>query len=470
MSPAPLHPLLAAARAQYQFLDWEELAAAGAAGRALAAAHPGPGELDAALRLAGRLLERGMVYKARGRVGWRVAARAPVLPARHLETLQRLGAVVDRLVTAAAAALPGSAWLRTRLGFPFRPEEEELLPAALRHPLSFLRLDLVPDAAGELRLIELQTVAGGLGITQALREVYGPHPALPGIAAGLDEALAVGYRAFCDGAGRAPAPRPVVGVFVNAASDYRHELFVFASALRRVEMVVGPWVRPGAAAFPCLGDGRAPDALFRFLDSGRVLAGASSFKRTLVRRVAAGELCMLNPWIDALDDKRLLAVVHDEDAEAALGGRLSAADWQTLRAAVPRTWRLDAERGASLKGRARAERAVYLKKGRSAMSRGLVDGQQENRGRFDAAVDAAVAEGDWVAQEAVRGGPWPFTVLDPDAGALRELQGYVRLTPVYGRAADGGVRLCDVCVTARPQRSRVHGASDACIVVPVAGG
>jgi hypothetical protein len=99
----------------------------------------------------------------------------------------------------------------------------------------------------------------------------------------------------------------------------------------------------------------------------------------------------------------------------------------------------------------------------------VVDGQQENRGRFDALVDRAVAEGDWVAQRAVRGRPWPFVWLDQAAGELRETQGYVRLTPVYTRAADGSLHVADVCITGRPQRSRVHGASDACLVVPTEG-
>jgi hypothetical protein len=175
---------------------------------------------------------------------------------------------------------------------------------------------------------------------------------------------------------------------------------------------------------------------------------------------------MLDPWIDALDDKRLLAVIHCDQAEKELAGAMRPEDWRLLRRAVPPTWRVDAASAQRLKGRERRERRFYLKRGRSAMSRALVDGQQVNRGAFDRAVDKAVLEGDWVAQEAVRGAPWRFDWLDADANLLRTMDGYVRLTPIYTRTLAGSVRLADVCITARPQRSRVHGASDACLVVP----
>jgi hypothetical protein len=457
---------LVRARGRYHFQDFAALEEAAAAGRALLAAHAGPGEVEAAWRYAGALLGRGLLFKARARVNWRVAARPVVLPPGQLETMRAVGAAIDRFLAAAAAALPGSRWLRERLGFPTWPEQEELLPRAVAQRLVLVRLDFVPDEAGAPRLIEIQTIAGGLGITQGLREAYGPHPGLPGVAAGLDEALQVGYADHCARRGATPRERPLVAVYFNADSDFRHELFVLAAALDGVELVLSPWVRAKGGVFPCLADGRAPDALFRFFESYKLLASASTFKRLLVERAARGEVCVLNPWLDALDDKRLLAVIHDDEAPRALGGAVTAADWELLRRTVPHTRWLTADAAAALKGRPRSQRGVYLKRGQSSQSRGLVDGQQENGGRFDALLAQAAAAGDWVVQQAVRGAPWDFTWLDQEQGTLREMQGYVRLTPVYTRARDGALRLADVAVTARPQRSRVHGATDACIVVP----
>jgi hypothetical protein len=464
-----MHPALSAARERYRLHDWAEVVAASELGRRITEAHPGSDDLARAWRIAGQILHRGLIFKSPGRVNWRVAARAPVLSARQLQAMHRLGRVVDRFLAAASAALPISAWLRERLGFPVWPEEESLLSGAPLHRPAFIRLDLVPDHAGEFKLIEIQTVAGGLGITQGLREVHGAHPALPGIAAGLEEALTLGYENFCARTGVAARPQPVVAAYLGHDDHFRHELLVLASAMSRVTMVVSPWVRVPGKPFPSLDDGRVPDVLFRFFDSPRLLGSSSAFKRLLVERVADGGVCMINPWVDALDDKRLLAVLHDAGARRHIGGAVTDSDWQLLLQAVPRTWRLGAAQGEALKGRPRSERAVYLKKGRSLMSRGLVDGQQENRGTFDAAVEKAVTEGDWVVQEAVRGAPWTFFYLDQEEGALREMLGYVRLTPVYTRAADGEMRLADVCITARPQRSRVHGATDACIAVPGGG-
>jgi hypothetical protein len=462
--------LPAAVRRCYHFQDGADLVEAAAAGRALLAAHAGSGDVAAAWRHVGALLAQGLIFKERGRVNWRVAARAPVLPAGTLETLRAVGGAVDRFLATAAAALPGSRWLRERLGFPAWPEQEELLASALAQRLVLVRLDLVPDQAGAPRLIELQTIAGGLGITQGLRATYGPHPELPGVAAGLDEALRVGHADYCGRHGARPRERPLVAAFFNTDNQFRHELFVLAAALPEVEMVLTPWVRPKGGVFPCLTDGRVPDAIFRFFDSDRFLVSGSRFRDLLVRRVAADEVCLLNPWLDVLDDKRLLAVIHDDEAPGALGGAVTAADWELLRRVVPPTRRLTAEAAAALKGRPRSQRGVYLKRGQSTMSRGLIDGQQENGARFDALLERAAADGDWVVQHAVRGAPWDFTWLDQATGALQEMKGYVRLTPIYTRTREGALRLADVAVAARPQRSRVHGASDACLVVPVAPG
>ena len=462
-----MHPRLSAARERYLFTDWNVLEAAAATGRALCSTHPGADDLDLAWRRAGALLERGMILKQPGRVAWRVSPDAPVVRASELESIQHIGVLIDRFLGAVTAAIPRSAWLRRRIGFPVWPEEEELLPRALGQPLAFIRVDLLPDEAGDLRLIELQTVSGGLGVTQSLREIYGPHPALPGVASGLEEAFVIAHRRACTAGDREPKRRPLVSVFLDADSMFRHELLVLASAFERVEMTVGPWVRTRSNPFPSLLDGRVPDIVFRFFESAAILPSESSFKRTLVRRVATGEIDIQNPWIDLLDDKRLLAVIHEEPAEGEIGGGLTSDDWRRLRELVPRTVLLTAERGAELRGRPRRDRGVYLKKARSSMSRAVVDGQQINRGRFDAAIDRAVAEGDWVVQDALRGAARPFRWLDQHAGELHDMNGYVRLTPIYTRTAEGSVRLADLCITARPHHSRVHGASDACLVVPV---
>ena len=470
-----MHPHLAAARDRFQLGGWDVLEAAARRGDELVAAHPGADEVSAAWRHSGEILRRGLLFKQADRPGWRVAATAFPLPAARMKEIERLGEAAGRFLSAVPTALLSGGWLRGFLGFPSWPAEESLLPFASRQPISFFRLDLTPDRDGRLRLLEMQTVSGGLGITAGLRDVYGPHPGLPGIGPALGEALGAGWRDWCAATGRRAREPLRLAALLGSESDFRHEMLVLASALpASVRMTLTPWIRltapAGVTAAQAAEADEGPDALFRFFQTGRLLTNESAWARTLVAQVSAGERCMLNPWIDALDDKRLLAAVHREEVGPELGASVSADDLALLRAAVPPTSVLDAELASRLSNRPRAERGWYLKKGRSAMSKFVVDGQQVNRGAFDRCLAAAVAEGGWVAQEAVRGEPWRFRWLDAEAGELRDMDGYVRLMPVFTRKADGsGFRLADLCITARPQRSRVHGASDACLVVPGPG-
>jgi hypothetical protein len=162
----------------------------------------------------------------------------------------------------------------------------------------------------------------------------------------------------------------------------------------------------------------------------------------------------------------MLALLHHPQADEVLGHCLSSEEWNRLRRFVPPTRIANPEIIASLLDRPRSQRTVYLKKARSFESRQLWDGQQVSLRQWNAACLRARAEGDWIVQEAVRGEPRAFRYLDFQAQKIREMRGYVRISPFYFRNSSGEITLGDVLITAREERSRVHGASDALLGVP----
>jgi hypothetical protein len=175
---------------------------------------------------------------------------------------------------------------------------------------------------------------------------------------------------------------------------------------------------------------------------------------------------MVNPWKDWLEDKRVLALVHHPEASTELSKAFARGDWGRLTSFVPPTQLAGPQEIARLLGRPRSQRGYYLKKGRSFESRQLYDGQQVSLRQWEAACLQAREDGDWIVQQTVRGRPWSFQFLDLQRQEMYAMEGHVRLSPFYLRGRDGAVRLGDVLITAREAASRIHGASDAVLVVP----
>jgi hypothetical protein len=452
-----------ALRTHYLFDDGEALAASMNLGATTLASLPeANNDLGRARTHYARLLARGLTYKRPGRVNWRVPASAPRLSPGAISQLRRLGWAVDALLVTVNHEIAEDERLQRRLGFPLCEQERALAVYCRDAPPAYFKVDLTLDADGALKMFEIGTVIIGLGIGQALRETYGPHRELPGIAPCYEEAVLAGYERDCRARGRVPVERPLGLAPIETAADDRQELFVLAAALERLELVVCPWSAIRWLGPPVLRDGRQPDLIHR-----RFMSPAPRLADYTVRLLARDLCCwIVNPWNDVLGDKRMLALVHHPEAAEALPG-LSKDALETLRSFAPRTWLADVERLGSVRDLPRSARRYYLKRARSHSSHAVRDGDYLNRGAWGEACDQALRDGDWILQEAVRGKPWPFRYLGEDGVSLEEMNGYVRFTPYFFRRHDGTIRLGEVVITARERCSRVHGASDAVIVVPV---
>jgi hypothetical protein len=438
----------------YLYHDRDEIPQAVGKARAMAPEGASGDLLLARLRYSS-LVEQGAFFKALGRVNWRVVPRAPVLEKALLHELLRMGQILDKFLQGVERKLETSSFLRDFLGFPSSSEEELLLRAQKDEPLKMLRVDLVLEEGKVPKLVEIQVVMGGLGITQALRTAYGPHPLLPGIAKAYEEALEAIPK-------RDDLPK-VVATLGARNSHYRHEHLCLARHLSTWRMIVAPLFLleegPSGVRLGDTGIG-VIHRLFRAPGALKTEPG----KRVL-RAVLQGRVILINPWKDFFEDKRLLALVHEDRAEELLEDHLTEGEWKSLQEMIPPTWKATRERLAQVMGLSGSSRSYYLKKGRSWECKGLFHGRKLSSRQWEAACKRAKEEGDWILQKEVRSTPTPWVYWDPSSGAIKRMMGYTRMCPYYFRGRDGGLHLADVLLTVRETSSRVHGASDAILAV-----
>jgi len=460
---------LGSCRRNYLYGDWQEVVASSAMAHKVLSMPDRGGRVSRAREIWASLLEQGAIFKRIGTVNWRVPPGPVALPEGLIQELREIGVLVDRFLQGLDRHLGASPFLRKTLGFPACPEEATLWELCHGEPLTFFRLDMTLAEGGSMKLFEIQVVMGGLGIAQALRWAYGPHPDLPGTARLYEQAIRARFISWCRGRGLGHPTGPLlVAALGSGTSPYRHEHLLLSRHLDATEMVVAPLgcVSADTDGALFLPDGRRPLLVHRLFRSPSMFNNAPRRAARILSGVASGALCLVNPWKDFLEDKRILALAHHAKTREEMSGLLSDHEWDRLMALVPATWIADKERVADLMGLPLSQRGYYLKKGRSFEGRQMVDGNQVSSRHWEAACLRAREEGDWVVQESVYGPPWSFEYLDFQSQEIRTMRGYLRLSPFYFRAEDGTPSLGEVLVTARQEKSKVHGASDAVLVVP----
>jgi hypothetical protein len=419
------------------------------------------GELGAAWSRYAGLLDRGIAEAS-----WRVPPSGVTLPGGMLRQLERLGQLMDRVLTGLASRLLRSPAMQAALGFPDCPEEQLLAAEHARDLLGFFKLDVALDERERPFVHDLDIVLSTLGIAQVLRETYGPNPALPGVGAVYSECVRATYGRWCDRRGRTPSPSPTILAPVLRKKVWGNDFPCLARGaageLVSCDLADLPW-----PAF-VLPDGRSFDVLHRTFPSRGFFAGAPFRSRQILRADLEGQFCLVNPWNDVLADKRLFALLHDLDGRRELEDVLSGEEWSELLSMIPGTWLATESAISRVRGQSRQRRRCYLKPARGFGARDVFSGDSMNGGRWHEACDRAVREGGWILQEAVRAPPRSFRYLDARTNEVREMAGYLRITPHYFRALDGSMRLGEVLITARDHKNRVHGASDAlmCVAAP----
>ncbi len=360
-----------------------------------------------------------------------------------------------------------------------------------RFPL-VIRPDLMLTEQGSILATELDSVPGGLGVLQALREGYA-RAGLESVGAPLAETFKSGLIT------QAAMPDPFVAIVVSEEADaYRPELTALAEELRRLGLRCRA-VWPQELEFDdsgvwlgSPGGGPKVDLIYRFFelfDLDNVPGAESMFKAMQARQVV-----ITPPPRAPLEEKLLLALFHHPELfpfwERQLGGDKFAA----LREHLPPTWVIDptplppfsaidpplssagrpVRRWRDLFGATqRGRRMVVKPSGFSPQawgSRGVTIGHDVPAPEWSGALEAALAafdESPHVLQPYFASRRFGVRWYDLGQDRLRESRVRGRFSPYYIDSGED-VRLVGILATACPDSSKIlHGMADA-VMAPVA--
>ena len=405
---------------------------------------------------------------------WRVGTGPLALDPAMVRELEGLGRVFLQFYRAAGQLYRRSvdgrapAWVAALMD---QGKPEELVRWQRHHGLRnelprVIRPDVLLVEDG-LAVSELDSVPGGIGLTQWLNETYA---ALGDPVVGGPDGMLRGFEGiFGD------APRVHVVVSEEAAS-YRPEMEWLASRM-------GPRFRVAGQDLGTVPDGDAVYRFFELFDLANVPAAGGWFDAA-----AEGRLRVTPPPRPLFEEKLLLALLWNRNLREFWRRELGEGFLDRLLRIVPRSWvvdpsplpphaglpGLDLTDWRQMKEWSQRERDVILKvSGYSPLawgSRGVHLGSDLSREEWSRAVEDALAawpSSPYILQAYRRPTTVPVAWVD-EGGATRAMTSRVRLCPYYFVHGDGDAAravLGGVLATACPADKKIiHGMSDAVIV------
>ena len=412
---------------------------------------------------------------------WRVSPVPFPLTERQIHYLEKLGPRLLKFYKASEVLYQSSArgkrhpWVAAYLEAG-KPEQLRTLaraPTLRGQTPQVIRPDLLLTEDG-FAVSELDSVPGGIGLTQWLNETY----------IGLGEDVIGGAEGMLDGFASLFGGEPTEILVSQEAKDYRPEMDFLRRRLAETghgpgwkvtdaETVAAPWA----------------SHYYRFFEMFDLdnLPGT----RALLDAVLAGETRLTSPPKTFFEEKLWLALFWAKPLEKfwirALGGRY----FRDLKEIVPFGWvvdpaplpphavlpRLEIQDWAELKDFSQAQRALVLKiSGFSELawgSRGVTIGQDVSQKEWREAVSEAIASfpaAPYLLQDFKKAQIIEHPWWNPDTGKLETMAGRVRLCPYYfvpdplGKEARLGGVLCTIVPA---DKKIIHGMKDG-ILVPAA--
>jgi hypothetical protein len=355
-----------------------------------------------------------------------------------------------------------------------------------------LRPDVFPTAGGFV-LTELDSVPGGIGLTDALNARYAALGqnvvgGADGMAAGMEAALRA----------EAPGDDPTVAVVVSDESAaYRPEMRHLALRLKARGLSThllepdGVGYDEAGLWLTAHGERCRIDVLYRFFELFDLPNVPKS--EPILYAARKGQVALTPPPKPQLEEKLALALFHHPALAAWWKAELAPEHLALLGRAIPPTWVLDpapvpahavipglTREGApvqsweALKALGQKARTFVVKpSGFSELAwggRGVVIGHDMAEADWAAAVDRALAAFPrlpHVLQPFEKAEAREAAYLGTDG--IARMHARPRLCPYYFVTADGGVRLGGVLATLCPKdKKRIHGMRDA-VIVPCSG-
>ncbi len=422
---------------------------------------------------------------------WRISPAPFPLGADLAEELETLGRVLLRFYAAVnllyrqSAEGKQPAWIAALLdqGKPARLLQLQRAPAFKNDLPRVIRPDLLLTDHG-VRVTELDSVPGGIGLTAWLNQVYSRLPAA------------------MDGQ-NSPTPagaRPDAGAVIGGADGMLAGFASIFGGARRVHLVVSEeaatyrpemeWLctQPGlthhatrSGSFTGFADGDAVYRFFELFDLANVPNAQAIFELAL-----AGRLRLTPPPKPVLEEKLLLALLWNRNLRAFWHQHLGQGFFERMLRLTPYTWavdpaplpphaaipELDLTDWQQLKTLSQRERELVLKvSGFSPQAwgaRGVYLGSDLSHADWSAAVDGALADfptSPYILQRYEKPkrveAPW----FDFSRAEVVTMPGRVRLCPYYFVAGEGDAaraKLGGVLATICPADKKIiHGMTDA---------
>jgi hypothetical protein len=330
-----------------------------------------------------------------------------------------------------------------------------------------IRPDIILTESGP-RIVELDSVPGGIGLTAWLNQIYSAPPlGAPGILGGAGGMM----RGFAGIFGEAKSVHIVIS---EEAQTYRPEMNWLAAQL-------GEKFRVRDARFTQFEDG---DAVYRFFELFD-LAGVPSAK-TIIDMALAGKIRLTPPARPIFEEKMLFALLWNRRLRPFWRQELGEGFLDRLQQLVPYTWMVDPSplppQGAipelnltdwtQLKSLSQRDRELILKiSGFSEKAwggRGVYLGSDLSAASWSAAVDEAIRsfpQSPYVLQRYGKPRLVETHWFDFAKNELAAMPGRVRLCPYYFVSGDGDAArasLCGVLATICPADKKIiHGMSTA---------
>lgn len=425
--------------------------------------------LDRARALRHAMPEGGLF----GGMSWRSAARPLALGSELASEIEALGRVFHQFYKAVnqlyrrSAEGRAPAWVAGVLD-QGKPAELVAMQrsAAFRNELPrVIRPDLLLTDDGFI-VSELDSVPGGIGLTQWLNQTYAAlGDAVIGGATGMREGFASIF-------GSAPRVHIVVS---DEAMSYRPEMEWLASLAPDGRFQVH------GGGFDAPADGEAVYRFFELFDLPQVPGSTALFRAALDKRIR-----LTPPPRPMFEEKLLFALLWNRNLREFWRQELGEGFYLRLLKIVPRSWLLDPEplpphaaypgleitEWSQLKSLSQRERALVLKiSGFSPEawgSRGVHLGSDLSAGEWGAAVDRALAswpKSPYLLQRYHKPRLLGAEAIDLATGEVSEQSVRARLCPYYFVSGDGDQarpRLGGVLATLNPADKKIiHGMSDA---------
>jgi hypothetical protein len=326
---------------------------------------------------------------------------------------------------------------------------------------------LVPDG---LRITELDSVPGGIGLTAWLNQTYSQTGSR---VIGGPDGMLTGFASIFNNA-------PTIHIVVSDESaTYRPEMNWLTRQLNaRGQHVV---VRDGSPFTPA--DGDAVYRFFELFDLDNVPAAPALFEAALSRRIL-----LTPPPRSFLEEKLLFALLWNRRLREFWRLELGTTFYERLLNLVPYTWILDPSPlpphaaiphlhiadWSELKSLSQKDRHLILKiSGFSSEAwgaRGVYLGSDLSAQDWSTAVSRALEsfhQSPWILQRYEKPRRVPLEWLDPQSGEVRHEPGRTRLCPYFfvtGTGDSQGTTLGGVLATTCPADKKIiHGMRDAAL-------